>query len=87
MEYSLVIKWMIAICAVFIGLMVFSRPIKYILRFLVQATCGMLMVFVLNILLSPLNLSLGLNYLNFFLAGLLGAPGVVSLYVMAWLIR
>ena len=87
MDYSSVIKIMIAICAVFIGLIVFSKPIKYILKFLIQAVCGLLGAVVFNFLLSPFSLSLGLNYLNFFIIGLLGLPGFVSLYLAAWIIQ
>ena len=87
MEYSFVIKWMIVICGVFIGLIVFSKPIKYILRFLIQAVCGLLGAVVFNFILAPLSLSIGLNYLNFFIVGLLGAPGFVSLYLAALFCR
>ena len=68
MEYSLVIKWMLVICAVFIGLIVFSKPIKYILRFLLQAVCGVLASIVLNFMLAPFSIAIGVNYLNFFIS-------------------
>jgi len=83
MGYSLVIKWMIAICAIFMGLIIFSKPLKYILRFLIQAFCGTLMAIVFNFFLSPFGMAIGINYLNFFIMGLLGIPGFVSLYVIS----
>ena len=86
MEYSIVIKWMIGICMVFIGLVVFSKPLKYILRFLIQAVCGMLGAVVFNFILSPFGLTIGLNYLNLFIVGLLGVPGFISLYVISWVV-
>jgi len=86
MDYTSVITWMIIICLVFVGLIMFAKPVKYILRFLIQAVLGMALTFVVNFMLSPFSVAIGLNYLTFFITGLLGLPGFVMLYLMTWMV-
>lgn len=83
MDYNSVITWMIVICLIFIGLIMFAKPVKYIIKFLMQAVCGMLLAVVFNFLLAPFSVAIGLNYLTFFISGLLGIPGFAMLYVVA----
>ena len=86
MDYSSIITWMIIICLIFVGLIMFSKPVKYILRFLIQAVCGMSLAVIANFMLSPFGVAIGLNYLTFFITGLLGLPGFVTLYIMTWML-
>ena len=44
-------------------------------------------IFILNILLSPLNISVGINALTGLLATLLGFPAVVLMFGLALLFR
>ena len=86
MDHSPIITWMIIICLIFVGLVLFAKPVKYIVRFFLQAVCGMALTVVFNFLLAPLSLAIGLNYLTFFITGLLGLPGFVMLYLMTWIV-
>ena len=86
MDYSSIITWMIIICLIFIGLIMFAKPVKYILKFLLQAVCGMFLAIIFNFMLAPLGLAIGLNYLTFFVSGLLGLPGFAMLYVVSWIV-
>ena len=86
MDYSSIITWMIVICLVFIGLIMFAKPVKYILRFIVQGVLGVLLAVAFNFLLSPFSVSVGVNYLTFAVAGLLGLPGFAMLYVVSWMV-
>jgi len=86
MDYSSVITWMIIICLVFVGLIIFAKPVKYILRFLTQAICGMLLAIGLNFLLTPFSIAVGINYLTFAVTGLLGFPGFIMLYFVSWMV-
>ena len=85
MDSSLVISWMIIICLVFAGVILFSKRLKDRLRFAIQAVCGVLGSVIFNFLLTPFGLSIGVNYLNAFVVGILGLPGFVSLYLLNWL--
>lgn len=86
MDYTPIITWMIIICLIFIGLIVFAKPVKYILRFLIQALCCMFLAVIFNFILSPFNIAIGLNYLTFFITGLLGLPGFAMLYIVSWMV-
>ena len=86
MDYSSIITWMIVICLIFVGLIMFSKPAKYIFRFLIQAVCGMVLTLMFNFLLAPLSIAVGVNYLTFIISGLLGLPGFAMLYVVSWLV-
>jgi len=86
MDNPSIITWMIIICLVFVGLIVFAKPVKYIFRFLIQAVCGMALTVLVNFLLVPFNLAIGLNYLTFFITGILGLPGFAMLYIMSWMV-
>jgi len=86
MDYNSIITWMIIICLIFIGLIVFAKPVKYILRFLIQAVGGMLLVIVFNFILAPFSIAIGLNYLTLFIIGLLGLPGFAMLYIVSWMV-
>ncbi|MCL2565228.1 MAG: pro-sigmaK processing inhibitor BofA family protein [Defluviitaleaceae bacterium] len=86
MDYTSIITWMIIVCLIFIGLIVFAKPVKYILRFLIQAVCGMSLAIILNFILAPFSLAIGLNYLTFLITGLLGLPGFAMLYIISWMV-
>lgn len=86
MDYSNIITWMIIICLVFVGLIIFAKPVKYILRFLTQAVCGIFLAMGLNFLLTPFSIAIGINYLTFAVVGLLGLPGFITLYFVSWMV-
>jgi len=86
MDYSSIITWMIVICLIFVGLIMFAKPVKYILRFLMQAVCGMLLAVFFNFVLAPFSIAVGVNYVTFFISGLLGLPGFAMLYVVSWIV-
>ena len=86
MDYSNIITWMIVICLVFVGLIIFAKPVKYILKFFIQAVCGTVLAVGFNFLLTPLSIAVGINYLTFAVTGLLGIPGFVMLYFISWMV-
>jgi len=86
MDYNSIITWMIVICIIFVGLVVFAKPVKYILRFLAQAVCGMFLAMVFNFILAPFSVAVGVNYLTFVVSGLLGLPGFAMLYFVSWMV-
>jgi len=86
MDDSSIITWMIVVCLVFVGLVIFAKPLKYILRFLIQAACGLALAIGFNFLLAPFSIDVGINYLTFAVVGLLGLPGFVMLYFVSWMV-
>ena len=76
---------------IIIGLSVLSFIILKIgakfIGFVARGVLGVASIFVLNILLSPFNIAVGINALTGLLATFLGFPAVVLMFVLALLFR
>jgi hypothetical protein len=48
---------------------------------------GIAAIFVMDFLLSPFGLAVGLNMFTVAFVGILGIPGFVTLYVVTWLLN
>lgn len=64
-------------------LLVLRRPLLSLLRLLLRSAGGLAVLAVL----SPLGLSVGVNWLNALVVGLLGIPGLGLLLSLPWLVR
>lgn len=76
---------------IIIGLSVLSFIILKIgakfIGFVARGVLGVASIFILNILLSPFNIVVGINALTGFLATFLGFPAVVLMFGLALLFR
>ncbi len=82
MASNQLIIWLLIGCILFAFALFFSKPIKTIARIFVQGIIGSTFMFVLNFLLIPLKISVGINVLTAFIIGVLGLPGLVTLYIL-----
>ena len=82
MDSGNIIIWMIAICLVAVAVMMFSKPIKTIARIFIQAIIGSALMYITNFALSPFSIFVGVNALTAFIVGVLGLPGLFSLYIL-----
>ena len=73
---------MIAVLLTLVGFVIFAKPLKSLLKFFIRAVIGLFAVFIVNLILSPFGLFIGLNYLTAFIIGILGLPGFISLYIL-----
>ena len=87
MNSSQVIGWMIVICLLFMVFIVFSKPLKYLARCCLNGAIGISGIFVLDFLLSPLGIAVGINGYTALITGFLGLPGFISLYAIAWFLH
>lgn len=87
MDSNTMIIYMIIACLIFIGLVLLSKSIKYIIKFFVQALFGALGFFIANSLLISFNLFVGINLITVLTVGLLGLPGFIMLYVASNLVK
>ena len=76
---------MIAIAAVCF-IKIFTRPIKFILKLLLNMGFGFLALWLFNLIGKGIGVTLGLNWLNAVVVGLLGLPGVALLLILKWLL-
>ena len=74
------------ICGVIIVASSFTKPLKALGRFILNAAVGAAAIFVANKLLASFDIYIGYNLLTLGFTGILGLPGFFSLLVIAVLI-
>lgn len=64
----------------------FLTPLRWIFKLLINTAVGFAALWVLNFFGDFIGISLGLNWINALVVGVLGFPGVVLLLVLKYLI-
>lgn len=64
---------------------VFKTPLKWVLKLLLNTLFGFLGLLILNFLGGFIGLSLGVNWFNAIVVGVLGVPGIVLLLLVKYL--
>ena len=72
------------VCAV---LLLFHRPILWLLKLLLRSSVGLALLAVLKTVGPSLGISLGVNPANALVLGLLGVPGFGLLLMLQWVLR
>jgi len=75
----------VAALVVFLCITIFRRPIKFLFRMLLNTVGGFITLFLLNWVGGFIGISLGLNWFNAIIVGILGLPGVGLLLILQWL--
>ncbi len=81
MNSNELIMYFVIGCIIFIGLLVFSKPVKALIRVLVQSAIGAACMLIANFLLAPTGIFVGINFLTLLIVGLLGIPGFLAVYI------
>ena len=76
----------IAVIAVFLILKLLTAPIRFAAKMLINALVGFVVLFLLNFVGGIVGLSLGINWFNALVVGIFGAPGVVLLLLLKYLL-
>lgn len=76
-----IIWWMIGFCVLFMAFMIFPSQLKVLFKIILQGAAGMLAIFALNFIAAPLGFSVGINFITAAFVGLLGIPGIATLYI------
>lgn len=76
----------IAVIAIVLVVRLLSAPIRLAAKLLINALVGFVVLFLLNFVGNLVGLSLGINWINAIVVGLLGAPGVVLLLLIKYLL-
>ena len=77
---------LIAVIAIFLILKLLTAPIRFAAKMLINALVGFVVLFLLNFAGSIVGLSLGINWFNALVVGIFGAPGVVLLLLLKYLL-
>ena len=76
----------IAVLAVFLLIKLLTAPIRFAGKMLINALVGFVVLFLLNFAGSIVGISLGINWFNALVVGIFGAPGVVLLLLLKYLL-
>ena len=84
MQTALIIIAIVLIILLFIKLL--TTPLRFIVKFIFNTLLGFAVLIIVNFLGSYIGISLGVNWINAVVIGLLGLPGVALLLVLQWLL-
>ena len=78
--------WLIGICVAVMLVLVFARSKRAVVKAVVRGAAGALAMLAINAAAVPVGLAVGLNVFTVALVGVLGAPGLLLLYAMGWVL-
>ncbi len=73
-----ILPFIIGVAVLFIVLKILSMPMKIIIKFLINAVVGGVVIYVLNLL----GVGLVLNWITALIVGFLGIPGVIIVAIL-----
>ena len=82
MDSESVIIIMLVLCGIATVVMIFSEPLKYLLRIVANSVFGAVAMFAINTVFGFTGLGVGINLVTVLTAGLLGLPGIAALYIV-----
>ncbi len=82
MDSESVIMYMIGICLLFVLFIFFSEKFKVFGKFIFNGVIGSVGIYIINYIFSSIGLFVGINVVTFIVVGVLGIPGIISLYII-----
>jgi len=79
--------WLAALLPVLAGLLLLRRPLRWLVHLSVRSFSALLSLFLLSPVVKLLGVTLGVNWLNALVLGLLGVPGFGLLLMLQWLLQ
>ena len=64
---------------------ILKTPFRLIFKLVLNTATGFIMLFLINYVGSFVNISIGVNWLNAVIIGILGVPGVALILLLQWL--
>lgn len=84
MTSSQLIGIMIGLCILYCFMVIFSKPFKMVGKLILRGIISMVGIFVLDFILSPWSIAVGINPFTACIGSILGIPGIASLYALMW---
>lgn len=75
-----------AMIVLFVFLKIISLPIKIIIKLMVNALVGGIVLFLINLIGANFGLVLDINWITALIVGFLGVPGVVIVLILHFLL-
>ena len=83
MDSSQIIIWMIIACCVFLFMIFFVKPLRSLFKIARNSIMGSLLLVPINFIMSIFGVTVGINLFTGIFVGLLGFPGIITLYLLA----
>lgn len=80
------VSFFIAVLVLFIILKILALPFKIIIKLMLNALIGGVVLFLLNLIGSNFGLVLDINWLSALIVGFLGVPGVIIVLILQLLL-
>ena len=77
--------WIAVVGLGLVAILFFNRQIKFAFNLVRNAALGGVGIWLVNMLLAPMGLAVGVNVLTLFIVGVLGVPGFMLLYLSQWM--
>ena len=81
MLYTLLLAAAVVV-AIYVLIKILAAPIKKIFKLLINAVCGLVLLFIANFIGGFFNFAIPVNLLTCIIAGAFGIPGVIFLGVV-----
>lgn len=78
-----ILPFVIGIVVLFIVLKILSMPFKIIIKFVINAVIGMIVIYVLNLF----GVGMVLNWITGLIVGVLGVPGVIIVAILQFVLH
>ncbi len=75
----------VPVVLVLLAIVLFSRPLRFVLKLVINTILGFVALFLINRFGAEIGVTIGMNWTNALVVGVLGVPGVALLFVLKWL--
>ena len=82
MDSDSIIITLLVLCGILTVAIVFSEPLKHLLKLLANSVFGAVAMFAINTVFGFTGLGVGINMVTIITAGVLGLPGIAALYIV-----
>ncbi|MBQ2752889.1 MAG: pro-sigmaK processing inhibitor BofA family protein [Firmicutes bacterium] len=82
MDSDSIIITLLVLCGILTVAIVFSEPLKHLLKLLANSVFGAVALFAINTVFGFTGLGVGINMVTIITAGVLGLPGIAALYIV-----
>lgn len=86
MDQTTLIAYVVGIIAVFFVGRIFMKPVKLLVKLIVNSLLGGFIIFVINTVGANLGFHIGLNIITALFVGILGIPGSIVLVLLKILV-
>ena len=80
MESNIIITYLACICFVFLFGKILVKPMKFVLKLVLNSVIGGLIIFLINLVGASFSFHIGLNVVTSVVVGILGIPGAFLLF-------